>query len=329
MMAKIIKKSWRPLFFTIIVFGTIAGGISMILSVEEQMSNRISNNTYVLSINPNEVETSVTNQDLLAWLQQQTTSFTFYKNMPQEASRLSFSNEGRPPYNVAEGEAYINAWYKDDQTFKNGKNYYYFDGKEYEVVGYLENYTDIVASIVPSLEANPNASLTGEYFLDAGKNSAALIHNLSTTLQEADKAISLSFEKVESNWIRELFNQKFALFIFIGTSALLFVSGFTIVLSWIEKYKREMFVRRLSGASETRLLLRVYLQMLGIRFIGVLFASGITILITNICNLLPYQTVFRWESIVVGVLIFFIIDVLYTFPMLFINQKKQLIKIMR
>lgn len=328
-MSKIIKKSWLPLFFTFIVFGTIAGGISMILSVEEQMSNNINKNTYRISINQNEVETNFTNQDLLSWLNKQRANFTFYKNIPQEASRLSFSNENTFMYSVEKGKAYINVWNKDDQVVKNGKKYFYFDGREYEVIGYIDTFTNVVANLESSLEATPKESIKGEYFLDAGGNSESLIQDLLTTIQETDNTITISYEKVKQTWINNLLNQKYALFIFLGTSAMLFVSGFTIVLSWVEKYKREMFVRRLSGAGETSLLLRVYTNMLVIRVIGIIIGSSITFLITDVLNLLPYNTVFRLESIVVGIILFFFMDIFYTFPMLFINQRKQLIKIMR
>ncbi|HDR6289181.1 TPA: ABC transporter permease [Bacillus cereus] len=328
-MSKIMKKSWLPLFFTLIVFGTIAGGISMILSVEAQMSNKINKNTYRISINENEMETNFTNQDLLSWLNKQSANFTFYKNIPQEASRLSFSNENISIYNVDKGKAYINVWNQDDQVIKNGKKYFYFDGREYEVIGYIDNFTSVVANLISSLEATPKESIKGEYFLDAGENSELLIQDLLNTVQKTDNTIKFSYEKVKQTWINNLLNQKYALFIFLGTSVMLFVSGFTIVFSWVEKYKREMFVRRLSGAGETGLLLRVYSNMLVIRVIGILLGSSITFLITNILNLLPYNTTFRLESIVVGIILFFLMDIFYTLPMLFINQKKQLIKIMR
>lgn len=328
-MSKIMKKSWLPLFFTLIVFGTISGGISMILSVEAQMSNNINKNTYQISINQDEMKTNFTNQDLLSWLNKQSANFTFYKNIPQEASRLSFSNENISIYNVKKGQAYINVWNKDDQVIRNGKKYFYFDGREYEVIGYIDNFTNVVANLILSLEATPKESIKGEYFLDAGENSESLIQDLLNTIQKTDNTIKFSYEKVKQTWINNLLNQKYALFIFLGTSAMLFVSGFTIVLSWVEKYKREMFVRRLSGAGETGLLLRVYSNMLVIRVIGILLGSSITFLITNILNLLPYNTIFRWESIVVGIILFFLMDIFYTLPMLFINQKKQLIKIMR
>lgn len=328
-MSKIMKKSWLPLFFTLIVFGTIAGGISMILSVETQMSNNINKNTYRISINQNEMETNFTNQDLLSWLNKQSANFTFYKNISQEASRLSFSNENISIYNVEKGQAYINVWNKDDQVIKNGKKYFYFDGREYEVIGYIDNFTNVVANLMSSLEATPKESIKGEYFLDAGENSELLIQDLLNTIEKTDNTIKFSYEKVKKTWINNLLNQKYALFIFLGTSAMLFVSGFTIVLSWVEKYKREMFVRRLSGARETGLLLRVYFNMLVIRVIGILLGSLITFLITNILNLLPYNTIFRLESIVVGIILFLLMDIFYTLPMLFINQKKQLIKIMR
>lgn len=328
-MSKIMKKSWLPLFFTLIVFGTVSGGISMTLSVEAQMSNTINKNTYQISINQDEMETNFTNQDLLSWLNKQSANFTFYKNIPQEASRLSFSNENIAIYNVKKGQAYINVWNKDDQVIKNGKKYFYFDGREYEVIGYIDNFTNVVANLISSLEATPKESIKGEYFLDAGENSESLIQDLLNTIQKTDNTIKFSYEKVKQTWINNLLNQKYALFIFLGTSAMLFVSGFTIVLSWVEKYKREMFVRRLSGAGETGLLLRVYSNMLVIRVIGILLGSSITFLITNILNLLPYNTIFRLESIVVGIILFFLMDIFYTLPMLFINQKKQLIKIMR
>ncbi len=90
-----------------------------------------------------------------------------------------------------------------------------------------------------------------------------------------------------------------------------------------------MFVRRLSGAGETGLLLKVYGNMLGIRLLGIMLGSSITFLITNILHILPYNTVFRFESVIVGIILFFIMDIFYTFPMLFIKQKKQLIRIMR
>ena len=55
MIPNIIKKSWLPLCFTVIVFSIIAGGISMILSVEEKMTNNINKNTYRIHINQNDI----------------------------------------------------------------------------------------------------------------------------------------------------------------------------------------------------------------------------------------------------------------------------------
>ena len=270
-----------------------------------------------------------TNEDLLSWLNKQVDHFTFYKNIPESASRLSYSNEKSSIYNMGKNSAYINVWNEDDQIDKNGKNYFYFDRMEYEVVGYIDNFTNVVANIIPSLETNPKESMKGEYYIDAGEKSELLIQDLLTAIQKTNNETEFNYEKVEKAWVTDLFNQKYALLIFLGSSALLFVSGFTIILSWVEKYKREMFVRRLSGAGETRLLLTIYLNMLSIRFIGIMLASSIIFLVTNIFNLLPYNTVFRLESIIVGIVLFFIMDILYTLPMLFINQKKQLIKIMR
>lgn len=329
MISNIIKKSWLPLFFTLVVFSIIAGGISIILSVEEQKTNNIDKNTYRIHIIQNDTEVLVTNQDLLSWLNKQNDNFTFYKNIPQEASRLNFSNEKSSIYSIDKGLAYINVWNKDDQIYKNGINYFYFDGIEYEVVGYIDNFINVVANITPSLEANPKASIDGEYYIDAGKKSELLIQDLLTTIQKKDNKVEVYYEKVEKTWILDLLKQRYALLIFLGASVLLFVSGFTIILSWVEKYKREMFVRRLSGAGETQLLLTIYSNMLGIRFIGILLGSAIVFFITNIFNLLPYNTVFRFESVLVGIILFFIMDILYTLPMLFINQKKELIKIMR
>ncbi|WP_036836163.1 hypothetical protein [Pontibacillus litoralis] len=329
MILNIIKKSWLPLFFTLIVFSVIAGGISMILSVEEKMTNTINKHTYRINLNQNDTEIYFTNADLLSWLNRQVNHFTFYKNIPASDSRLSYSNEGSSIYNVEKNSANINVWNKDDQITKNGENYFYFDQMEYEVVGYLDSFTNVIASIIPSLETNPTEPMNGQYYIDAGEKSELLIQDLLTAIQKINKDPEFSYEKVEKEWVTNLFNQRYALLIFLGFSTLLFVSGFTIILSWVEKYKREMFVRRLSGAGETRLLLRIYFNMLSIRFIGIMIASLIIFLVTNIFHLLPYDTVFRWESIIVGVVLFFMMDILYTFPMLFINQKKQLIKIMR
>lgn len=329
MIPNIIKKSWLPLFFTLIVFSIIAGGISMILSVEEKMSNTINKNTYRIYINQNDTNIYFTNKDLLSWLNKQVDHFTFYKNIPESSSRLGYSNEKSSTYNMSENSAYINVWNKDDQIAKNGKNYYYFDRMEYEVVGYIDNFTDVVANIIPSLETNPKKPMSGEYYIDAGVKSELLIQDLLTAIQKANNETEFSYERVNKAWVTDLFNQRYALFIFIGSSALLFVSGFTVILSWVEKYKRETFVRRLAGAGETRLLITIYFNMLCIRFIGIMLSSSIIFSITNILNLLPYDTVYRWESVIVGVVLFFIMDILYTLPMLFINQKKQLIKIMR
>lgn len=329
MILHIIKKSWLPLFFTLIVFSVIAGGISMILSLEEKMTNTINKHTYRIYINQHDTEIYFTNADLLSWLNRQVDHFTFYKNMPASDSRLSYSNEDSSIYNVGKNAANINVWNKDDQITKNGKHYFYFDQMEYEVVGYLDSFTNVIASIIPSLETNSKEPMNGEYYIDAGEKSELLIQNLLTAIQQINKEPEFSYEKVEKEWVTNLFNQSFALLIFLGSSTLLFVSGFTIILSWVEKYKREMFVRRLSGAGEARLLLRIYFNMLSIRFIGIMIASLIIFLVTNIFHVLPHDTVFRWESIIVGVVLFFIMDILYTLPMLFINQKKQLIKMMR
>ncbi|MFB1051257.1 FtsX-like permease family protein [Paraliobacillus sp. JSM ZJ581] len=329
MIANLIKKSWLPLFFTLIVFSVIAGGISMILSLEEKMTNTINKHTYRIYMNQNDTEAYFTNEDLLSWLNKQADPFTFYKNIPASVSRLSYSNEDSSIYNVGKNAAKINVWNKDDQIAENGKKYFYFDQMEYEVVGYLNSFTNVIASIIPSLQANPKEPMSGEYYIDAGEKSELLIQDLLTAIQKINMESDFDYEEVEKAWITDLFNQSFALLIFLGSSTLLFVSGFTIILSWVEKYKREMFVRRLSGAGETRLLLMIYFNMLSVRFIGIILASLIIFLVTNIFHLLPYDTVFRWESIVVGVVLFFMMDILYTLPMLFINQKKQLIKIMR
>lgn len=329
MMANIIKKSWLPLVFTIIVFSVIAGGVSIILSVEEKMTNRINENTYRIYIDQNDPDIYFTNEDLLSWLTKQNEYFTFYKNLPESASRLSYSNEKYSIYYMDNNEAYINEWNKENQFEKNGKNYFYFDHMEYEVVGYIDNYTSLVANIIPSLKKYPQEPVKGEYYIDAGKKSELLIQDLLTEIKKKNNEAKFIYEKLEKNWVTDLLDQRFALFIFIGTSVLLLVSGFTIIFSWVEKYKREMFVRRLSGAGETHLLFTMYLKMLMIRFIGIAIACIIIFLVTNIFNWLPYNTVFRLESIIVGVVLFFIMDILYTLPMLFINQKKQLIKIMR
>lgn len=329
MIPNLIKKSWLPLFFTIIVFSIIAGGISMILSVEEKMANNIDKNTYRIYINQADTKINFTNDDLRSWLNKQVDSFTFYKNRPESASRLSYSNEKNSIYNVGKNTAYINVWNEDDQIVKKGGKYFYFDRLEYEVVGYIDHFVNIIASIIPSLEANPKAPMEGEYYVDAGEKSELLIRDLLMTIQKTNNDAEVNYEKVGKAWVTDLLNQQYALFIFLGSSALLFVSGFTIILSWVEKYKREMFVRRLSGAGETRLLLTIYFNMLGVRFIGIILASLFVFSLTNVFNLLPYDTVFRLESIIVGIVLFFIMDIIYTLPMLFINQRKQLIEIMR
>lgn len=329
MIPNLMRKSWLPLFFTIIVFSIVAGGISIILSVEEKMANNIHKNTYRIHMNQTDSEINFTNDDLLSWLNKQDDSFTFYKNLPESASRLSYSNEASTIYNVGKNAAYINEWNKHDQIVKNGKKYFYFDRIEYEVVGYIDHFTNIVASIIPSLEANPEASMEGEYYIDAGGKSELLIQDLLTTIQKTNNEAEFNYEKVGKAWVTDLLNQRYALFIFLGSSALLFISGFTIILSWVERYKREMFVRRLSGAGETRLLVTIYFNMLSVRFIGIILASLLIFLATNVFNLLPYNTVFRLESIIVGIVLFFMMDIIYTLPMLFINQRKQLIKIMR
>ncbi|WP_010176122.1 hypothetical protein [Bacillus coahuilensis] len=160
----------------------------MTLSVEEQITNSINKDTYRIYIHPKdlEVETNFSNQDLLSWLTKQTENFTIYKNIPQEASRLSFSNEKTSIYSVEQGAAYINVWNKDDQIVRNGKNYFYFNGREYEVAGYIDNYTNIIANLKTFLAESPDGAITGEYYLDAGEKSESIIHGLLTTIQKKE-----------------------------------------------------------------------------------------------------------------------------------------------
>lgn len=128
------------------------------------MTNNINKNTYRIYVDQNNAEGNFTNEDLLAWLHKQVDPFTFYRNMPASISRLSYSNEDSSVYSIDKNLAYIHVWNKDDQIEKGGKNY--FDGMEYEVVGYIDDFTNLVANITPSLESNPTEPMKGEYYID-------------------------------------------------------------------------------------------------------------------------------------------------------------------
>ena len=316
------------------VFATIAGGISIILSVESQMTQSISDNTYRISIwqadfMDEEIDNDqfFTNRNLLLWLRKQE-NFTFYKSRYDE--RFCYSDgSSNSMYNVEEGAAYINEWNRADVFARGNSYYFYWDSIEYEVVGYMNNFISILANIVPMLEKNSQEIISGTFFIDAGEESVSLIQDLSAEIQKINSEADISYAEVKDTWVDELFNQSGALLIFLSCSALLFVSGFSIILSWVDKHKREMFVRRLSGAGEVRLLLRLYSHMLITRIAGILLGGMSIFVITNILKLLPYNTVFRMESVIVGIILFFILDIIYTLPMLFINQKRQLVKIMR
>src|SRR5699024_6715800 len=198
----------------------------------------------------------------------------------------------------------------------NKEPYFYYNGYTYKVVGYLDNYTDMMVSILPFLKENATEPMQGEYYFDARNKSLSLIKKLITSIQHVNPQVTFEYHKINNLWIVDLLSQKLMLVLSLGVSILLFVSGFTIILSWVDKYKREMFVRRLTGASEVQLLTAIYGNMLCIRMIGMGIGCACVYVLTNILHLLPHHTVFHWESIIVGIILFFIMDILYTLPML-------------
>lgn len=322
----ILKKSWIYLFFVIVVTILMAGGISLILSVEEQFEKAIKENTYQISIVQKSAQISATNEDLLYWLEGRDEEFVMYKDSLND--RLIFSNKWQEaPYNLKDNQIYINRWNAKDRIIKDGSPYYYFMGLEYEVAGYINEYINVIADIVPVLERNNKASMNGIYYIEAKENTEEMVIELQNYLYNKD--ISFSYEKVQSNFIEKIFNQAYAVMIFGGCGLLLFIGAFTIHSSWADSHIREMFVRRLVGAGELQLMFRLYIEMLGIRIAGMVIGLIIVYIITNLLNVLPDKTVLKIESVYTCVWIFLIMDILYTFPMILIRQKKKLVQIMR
>jgi len=323
-----LKKSWLYLFFVIAVTVMIVGGISLILSIEAQLAKTIGENTYQINITQNSSKNSISNGDLLYWLQNRKEKFVIYKENLDNC--LVFSNRWKEePYNLKNNQIYINKWNAKNEIVEEGISYYWFMGIKYEVTGYINEFTNVIADMTPVLQRDTGASMYGTYYIDAEKDTETMINELQNYLYEQDGNVDFSYEKVQRSLTKELFNQAYALAIFVGCGLLLFIGGFTINSSWADTHIREMFVRRLVGAGELRLMIRLYIEMLGIRVVGMATGCIIVYFMTNLLNLLPNKTVFKVESIYVCVCIFLIMDIIYTFPMILIRQKKKLVQIMR
>jgi hypothetical protein len=327
MMLNTIKNSWVYIFFVIVVTVMITGSISLLLSLEKQLDKRIGMNTVQIYISQEISDHKVTNEDFLQWLEMQE-EFVIYRDDLHK--RFVFSHGwNKVPYNIDDSQIRINRWSIQDTKREDGRSYFYLDGIKYEVIGYVDQHSSVLAGLVPILKQNPEDVADGVYYLDAGERTLLLVQELENFLVEKNPEIDIRFQKENGNWIDGLFHQSYAVVLFGFCVLLLFLGSFNISSSWIEGCEREMFVRRLVGASEWSIIFHIYRKMLMIRAAAGGIGCIITFIIADILHLLPFKAILHGESIIIGIGVFLIMDFVYTFPILFINQRKKLIGMMR
>ncbi|NMA65962.1 MAG: ABC transporter permease [Clostridiaceae bacterium] len=161
---------------------------------------------------------------------------------------------------------------QDDCLDRDGKKYFEFDANYYEVIGIYNrkgNSTNKDAKAYYNLSSrnltgiNPiyDNYIFGNYHVDAGRDTKEIVHLLDdyctvdVTRSDIDNGFSRKLQKA-------IFEEGLTLFPIVLIIFLVLLNSISVATNWIENRKKEIYVRKLVGATNRQISLMLFVQFM-------------------------------------------------------------------
>lgn len=136
---------------------------------------------------------------------------------------------------------------------ENGVKYIFHQNDYYRVTGVFEKGSrGFFVPLVSVLKSCGDETASGQYYFDAGENTREVYNNFKEYVGAIDPAVRVSSSEVFPSGLGiNLFAEvRNLLVLMAGVIFLLLLNIFSIVPYWLNGKKREIFVRRLCGATK-------------------------------------------------------------------------------
>lgn len=167
-------------------------------------------------------------------------------------------------------------------VMKNGTRYFEYNGDYYEVIGVysaVDNKKDKTLDCYFNYYAkNLDPVVYKDFVFDAGFNSVDIFNELiNNTAELEDNNCEISFVKLDSikgtEFEDTMTNFASMQIMLIITATLVLLNSVSVSINWLEWYKKEIAIRKLSGASKKDINLWIIRNMLV--FILIAFFLGV------------------------------------------------------
>jgi ABC-type antimicrobial peptide transport system permease subunit len=201
----------------------------------------------------------------------------YFKNFRFAPEIVSGRNLMDEDYSISNNVILVSQEIETECEIINGKRMYQFENNYYEVVGVYKRSSNKVNidsyayyNLLSENIIDGDNNILGQYNLDAGEGTADLTRKLdeycsiTTMKSNIENSFGETIQKVMST-------QAFTLFAIIIVILMLTLNSLSFAASWIDNRKPEIIVKKMSGATDKRIineLIRDYILLTSISFIG-------------------------------------------------------------
>ena len=301
-----MKNTLKRSIFLILIFSTVALFISWILYIMEQnIMNQVDNklltqDSIKFSIENNkqvDLDTNLLDLDGDYLLYKENVGlfngYAIYfkgdlKNKPNVLKGRYFNQDD---FNNGKKVAVIGKGLMDKVIKEDGKDYYYIENENYEVIGVLgddkkasgDDYNVYIN--LDALLTKDSFYLKGKYAIDAGKNSKNILNEIKSKYKDTDINIVEAEPEVISPIAKSIKENVQAQIVFILEIIGTFVLNTVCVTEyWIKNRKKEIGIKRALGATKRRIFVSIIGELITINIISFVVGYGIYIITSYVMD---------------------------------------------
>lgn len=225
-------------------------------------------------------QNNITLPDMLNFLKNQKSNIILFKKSDTKIFGVYTVNKQFEPniilgrtftqedFNNGTNTIIINQKLKDKCIDKNGKKFYEFDTNYFQVIGIFKPnnnninkdalaYYNLASKKIISKNLIYDNYIFGEFEIDAGDKTKEIVKRLD------DYCIVKITRSVRDNSFKEILqktisSQSLTLFPVTLIIFLIILNSISVSSNWIENRKKEIFIRRLVGATEKRIAIMLF-----------------------------------------------------------------------
>lgn len=258
-------------------------------------------------------ENNITLSDMLQFLKDQESELILFKESETKIFGVYTVNHKFEP-NIVWGRTFsqedfmnktntiiISEELNDKCIEKNGEKFYGFDANYFEVIGVFKSndniinkdalaYYNLASKKITSKNLIYDNYILGNFQIDAGDKTKELVKNLDDycTVKITRSIIDNSFsERLQ----KTISSQSLTLFPVILIIFMIILNSISVSSNWIENRKKEIFIRRLVGATNGRIAIMLFKDF----FLIATFSYIVALLLAIIMSKVGLITLFNFK----------------------------------